>query len=663
MNLKPRTDQRSERANHSNSDVSAKLSSGLTPRAFGIGAILSLIIGVGVPYSNMALRGTRMAIDFSTPAALFLFFLFAGGANVILGLIHRRLSLRRGELVTIYIMMIIATAIPSNGLTQMLLPVITGAFYYATPENNWADMIHPYLSSRLVPQDSDAIVHFYEGLPEGVGIPWGIWVRPLLHWIPFALALYFVSICLMSMLRRQWVENERLTYPLVQVPLAMIQEGERPSWMKPFFKNPVMWIGFVIPLIVGSINALNSYYPFIPPIRLNTSISLFRRTMSLPLNLNFPMLGFSYFINPDVALGLWVFCLIGIVAEGIFNITGLQEPEKMLSAYSKYKGPILIHQAMGAMIVMVLFGLWTAREHIRNVFRKAFRGDPNVDDSEEILPYRVAVFGAILGVLFMSAWLCMSGMPAWVVPIFLFGALVVFVATTRLVIEGGVAILYVPLKPPDFLVSTIGTSVLGMGGLVALGFTYVWSVHIMTHVMASCANGLRLAQEITGRKRPLFWAMALAIVLVLAGSVWMVLKFCYEAGGINVSGYFFESVARYPFDDITRRITVLHGPYYRGWVYTVIGGAIMGLLMFARHRLLWWPLHPLGFPVSPVFDGWAFTVFLAWLLKSTVLKYGGPKLYRSSRFFFLGLILGQFVTAGMWLVINYFTKMSDVIVF
>ena len=85
----------------------------------------------------------------------------------------------------------------------------------------------------------------------------------------------------------------------------------------------------------------------------------------------------------------------------------------------------------------------------------------------------------------------------------------------------------------------------------------------------------------------------------------------------------------------------------------------MGLLMMARQRFLWWPLHPLGFAVSP---GWALdriwlSIFLAWLIKVVVLKYGGPGLYQKTRPFFLGVVLGQFVVGGLWLVIDGFTGM------
>jgi len=53
-----------------------------------------------------------------------------------------------------------------------------------------------------------------------------------------------------------------------------------------------------------------------------------------------------------------------------------------------------------------------------------------------------------------------------------------------------------------------------------------------------------------------------------------------------------------------------------------------------------------------------FSVFVAFLLKSIVLKYGGPQLYRRAVPFFLGMILGEIVPAGIWLVIDAFTGMN-----
>ena len=60
---------------------------------------------------------------------------------------------------------------------------------------------------------------------------------------------------------------------------------------------------------------------------------------------------------------------------------------------------------------------------------------------------------------------------------------------------------------------------------------------------------------------------------------------------------------------------------------------------------------------APVHRVW-FSVFIAWLLKAFILKYGGAKLYRNLRPFFLGLTLGAFTSAGFWLIIDFIFGMT-----
>ena len=88
-------------------------------------------------------------------------------------------------------------------------------------------------------------------------------------------------------------------------------------------------------------------------------------------------------------------------------------------------------------------------------------------------------------------------------------------------------------------------------------------------------------------------------------------------------------------------------------------GTGMLLLTWLRQRFLWWPLHPIGFPImtSWVVDWMWFSVFLAWLVKVTVLKYGGAPLFARSREFFLGLIVGRMLISGGWLVVDYISGM------
>jgi len=642
----------------SQDDSAESVRVGFTLRGLFVGVLVAALLSVGIPYATLMIKGSFMALDFSTPGALFGFFLLAGLLNALLRAIRPRFALSQAELITVYAMMLIACAICTMGLTGTWLSYLSGGFYYATPENEWAEIIHPYLPEWIVPHDMDAMKSFFEGLPKGVPIPWGAWLRPLSYWGILLIALYVVMICMMVILRKQWMEKERLIYPIVQVPLEMIREGDRPSLLPPFFRNPIMWAGFGIPLIVASINAFHNYYRFIPTIALRSLVPIFRRSDNIIFSLSFPMVGFSYLINLDVAFSLWFFNLFLKIQKGVQNITGLVSTEP-LGGFGTYPANFA-HQAIGALIVLVLFGLWIARGHLRDVFRSAF-GRAQIDDSEELLSYRAAVWGTIIGLVVMAVWLVLSGVPAVIVPLFLAIAMLTFLAVTRVVVESGLANGRGPISAFSFVVSGVGTTALGPAALVSMGLSFVWAGDTRTFVMVSCAHAQKLADTIRGSKRFLFWAMIIATIVSILGSLWITMDLGYRYGGINLQSWFFNGAPRALYErTLGMRLTNPSGPHVGGWLTTAAGGGAMVLLMVARQRLLWWPLHPVGFPLAPLWlmDYAWFSIFLAWLIKAIILKYGGPRLFRTTRPFFLGLILGQFVCSGTWLIVDYFTGME-----
>ena len=262
---------------------------GVTPRSLVIGAGLSLLIGVGEPYGARVIMGSHLS-SLNGPAAFFLFFLWVGVVQVLLGVIHRRLVLGKGELLTIYIMMVIATAFSGgerNGFCFMLLGSAAGVSYLATPENGWAERVHPYVADWMVPRDETGIRWFFEGLPAGESIPWGVWLPPLFWWFAFMAALWMTSICTMVILRRQWVEHEHLIYPITKVPLAMAEPPSGGSLVAPFFKKPLMWAGLLLTFGRESLNALNHYYPFVPVVPRHLGhVTLLRGAASAGFSLN-----------------------------------------------------------------------------------------------------------------------------------------------------------------------------------------------------------------------------------------------------------------------------------------------------------------------------------------------------------------------------------------
>jgi len=635
----------------------------MTARSIIIGSLLAVLISVGAPYGNMIIRGSYMALDFSAVGALFLLFLVAGVVNVALRVLSPRCRLSKSELIVVYIMMLIACSICTMGLGEQILPIISACSYYATPENGWADTILPHVKSWIMPQDAEAIKYFYEGLPRHMPIPWRAWVKPLSFWAIFVLTLHFVMTCMMVIVRRQWITRERLVFPLTRVPLEMVQPPEN-GVVPPFFRNRIMWLGFAIPFVISSIIALHNYSPYFPRINLHGQVPIFRDTTTLRFRLSFPIVGFTYLINLDIAFSLWFFNLVALIEKGTLAVLGVEGP-KNLGIYGANRTPLLAHQGMGAITVLVVCGLWMARRHLWDVVRKATVGADDVDDSDEIMSYRTAFWGMIVGIIILCVWQWCAGLSVLGAVGFIVLAFVIFFGLTRVVVEGGVAEAVAPTIAAPMLTASVGTSAIGgSSGLTALAFGYVWSSDIRTFVMAASGNGLRLAEEIESkRRRHLFWAMMLAIVLSIVASIGTIMFLAYRYGGINLNTWFFQNGPQWPYKYAAERMKlgVPGKDIWIGWKHKLLGAAVMTGLMVARYRILWWPFHPLGYAIGCVWimDQIWLSIFIAWLLKALILKYGGPRFFQKLRPFFLGLILGQFVVAGTWLVVDYFTGMTD----
>ena len=635
-----------------------------TPKALILGCLFTFFVAAGDSYGVFYLRGSYMTLGTSTVGALFLLFFLAGLVNPLLKLVHPRAGLNRGELLLIYIMMVMASPLPVFFAGRFIGTILT-PFYFATPENDWHTLVQPHLADWLQPRDLGIMGPFYEGLQQGRSIPWLDWLPIFLRWAPFVWALFLAMIAAMAILRKQWNDHERLTYPLVQVPMALAEQDAGGERMAPFFKNPVMWSGFAVPAIWGTLHGLHNYFPQTVPIATNVDpihfiLPIFDNLSELQFKFRFNILGFFYFLKTEIAFSLWFFNLFANALRTTFAVLGVTSSE-MLGGGHSIIDPILVHQSMGGMLVLFLFGLFAARKHLRAVLRKALWGDPTVDDSGEILSYRTAVLVLLGSSAVMVAWLALAGLPVWVTLAFLFTAFALFVGFTRLIAEGGLSDGSVPVGPAAIVVSAVGSSAIGAGGLVVLATTYFWT-NGRSFAMTSAANSLKLGEGFGGSKRPLFWTMLLAMAIGLVSSMWVVVELGYSYGALNLK---IPGGKHGFYDYAAGLIRTPSEPHLWGWINTGIGAGAMLLLMLARWYYVWWPLHPLGYPIGPtgIMDHLWFDMFLAWLIKVSVLRYGGVALYRKTRPFFMGMIAGHIVPGGLFLFVDHCTGMVGNVIF
>lgn len=616
-------------------------------RAFLVGAFFSIIIGFISPYTVMAIQPMGMSADFITAGALFCLLCIVGILNPILKLFKN--PLKPKELILIYSMMIAASAVPCWGFMLNLIPVISGLFYYATPENEWVELLHPHVRDFLAPQSKRAITNFFEGTYTSPSMPWKPWVVPLISWFAFIMILYFVMVCMMVIMRKQWVKSERLTFPLTILPLEMTGKG--------FFRNRLMWLGFIIPFILLSLNALNQYFPAVPQFNFWKWINLYKGSTYIILNLSFTILGFSYLVNLDVSLSLWLFHLLSRLETVLFSVFNYTIPGR--TPLQCASSAMTTHQGMGAMITFVLFIFWISRRHLGHIFRSIFRGEK--EDSG--LSFSTAFFGIILGLVFLGLWLWMSGLPALVVPLFLFGVFVVFLGLTRIVAEGGVGFCRAQCIPQPFVIFGIGSKALGPQGLVALGLTYTWVSDIRSIVMTSVLHGFKMADSTGLSNKKIVRGAFIAVILAFVVSAATVIRTGYAFGALNAQKtWFFHSLPVAVAREVTMKLQQPVGAETIAprWMFTGIGAGVMSLLIFMRYRFLWFPVHYLGFPINDTWimaNAW-FSIFLGWLIKLITLRWGGLKSYRNLRPLFLGLILGTITCAGVWLIIDAITGMK-----
>lgn len=634
----------------------ANTKDGLSPRAFLIGLGLCALLGIWLTYNRMVVQGPFMGWYFLDRGVLFLFFCLAVLLNPLLGLLKRRYALGRGELLAIYAMLLLL--MPAWAMTKALLGFMTGVTYYASPEMRHLEAVLPYSLPWLAVLDAEPVRWLYEGLPKGGSVPWWAWVVPLWSWGSFLVALFVVLGCVAVILRKQWEEHERFAFPIMQVPLAMGERGD--GWIGPLFRGRMMWSGFAIPFVIGSMNALHSYYHTLPRISLRAVIWIFRRAIPMSIRLNFALLGYAYFVNLDVSLSIW---LLNVIAKCINGVSAMLGAERygvsgMVGRHSSQGSEFLAFMGMGYMLALAGYSLWIARGHLKAVWTKVLGRPSRLVDSEEVLPYRTAVACVLMGTLYLGCWLYQAGLPPHVIALLFIASFVVFLVLARIVSETGYAATYSPLNPSEFVVCAVGSSAFGPTGLVTAGVGYVWSMTRLNTLMPRASAALRLAREM-GRTRGLIWAMGAALAVGLVVASHTTLDLGYAHGGRNLD-YWFRDVndAALPFDEyVGRRLLDPSPVFYRGFVYTGLGLGLAALFMVLRTRLSWWPIHPIALPVSTIWmtEHYYFSIFLAWGIKALVMKFGGATLYRKTRPFFIGIILGEAVCLGTWSLIDFAT--------
>ena len=204
-------------------------------------------------------------MQFATSMSLFFnvvfFLVLIAGLNLLLKKYLPRLALSKGELLVIYMMMCISTSISALDYMQVLMPLMSHAFWFATPENEWAELFWSYIPEWLTVSDMRVLNAYYNGESSLYSANYMMtWIIPVLSWTSFIIVLLFVMLCINVILRKQWLEKERLSYPIIEVPFEITRD------IGSIFKNRLFLLSFVLTGFITFLNGVSFLHPVVPRI-------------------------------------------------------------------------------------------------------------------------------------------------------------------------------------------------------------------------------------------------------------------------------------------------------------------------------------------------------------------------------------------------------------
>lgn len=648
------------------------LDRGVTPRAIGFSLLIAVVLGYIVPVIDYKFMNTFLDGTHLPPGAIAALLLLVLVVNPLLGLVSKKLRFTRNETLTVYITCLFSSLLSGHGAESFIIPNLIASFYFAKPENKWLDYLLPGLKNGLTPAvNADGTVNkaLLDGWYLGGPIPWSAWIGPLLLWSTLAIAVYVMLACLSAMLRKQWAQNEALSFPLLRLPLQLTEDMEEKPKSERFFRNPVMWIGFGIAVFIQMLRGLNLYFPDVPTFPLGLELGPYLRDPPwnqlgwMPIN-TFPIaVGIAYLLTSEISFSLWAFFLlarvqyIGLYLFGYPSGTLPKASASVPVAWNNFLG----FEQIGCYLVFVALLMWTAREHLKHVLRRAFgRVKAAPDERDEVMSYPAAFWGFTGAFAFIMAWMWVAGVRLDIAFALWSVYLIYAIGLSRVAVEGGMLFLLndsMPLGIVGRLLSaTPGNWLSPANGVVPAAFVQgSFAVHMRGFSMPSFLHAFKLAHDRKISPKPLLALIAVVMLISFSMSLWMAVKIGYENGGLTLTHKWWATQGSLaPANFVSSMATTSDNQTLWNWAGLSFGGVLTWSMMAMRARFAWFPFHPIGFLVAQTYPGvmfW-FSIFLGWLAKTLIMRFGGAQSYRNLTPAFLGLCFGDVVMMLFWLAID-----------
>jgi hypothetical protein len=531
------------------------------------------------------------------------------------------------------------------------------AFFFQTPENKWDSLFLSRLPTWLTISDRPSLQNFYYGnstLYDPAN--YTPWIVPVIAWSSFCAVLLFVMLCINSILRKQWTESERLTFPVVMLPLEMVQESGS------LFRNKYMWMGFALSGLITLLAGLNYLYPSVP------HLQIVRRNMGqyftsppwnamggIPMGFYFWAIGLAFIMPLELSFSCWFFYWLLKMELVTSRILGLNEATVVGGGFDRYY-PFINSQAYGAYFGFFVMSIWVSRRYLARVLRTAFLGTKEEDESREAVSYRTAILGILAGVLFLGAFAHRMGMSLWVIAVFFTFYFIFAVIVSRIRAELGFPTHDMHIMGPQHLLATTtGTENLGTQNLVGFSMFHWFNRTYASHPSPHQLEAFKLQERANGFARQMFFAVLLAGVLAMPIGFWMLLHTYYRNGGATANMEEWAlGFGREVYNQLTGWLKQPVPPNRIAMGFVGVGFVGSMLLGWMRVRFLSFPFHPLAYALA---SSWGVSqLWMPLLIGSTAkfltLRFGGLGFYRRALPFFFGLILGEITVGSLWTILG-----------
>jgi len=623
---------------------------GITVRSLVLGFLLVIAFSVAGCYS-VFLRYEIIGTGYLPRGAISLLLLLVLG-NAGVGRLVAKWKLSRAELLLIFVMLLAMAAIPGQEFAQHIYLNTAGLTYLSGARGQYLDLFTPHIKPWLVPSldpDAKVITDLFQGIPAGSGVPYAGWLTTFAVWTPYWFVLYWSIMCWSAMLSRQWERHERLTYPLAQVPVEVVDDEK--GALSSLLRSRLMWGCFAFSAGLYVIKGLHTYYPIIPDLKLQGDTGVLfgggpaSEWNGIPLHFYPEMVGIAYLLTSEVSFSLWFFYILRQFLEMTRYSMGLFQHADFFQ-----------FQTVGGYLVLAGATLWAARLHLKDIVRGAVGLPTKTDGADNPLPYGVAFWGAVLSFGALVAWASAAGVSVpWALMLYALFPLVAIVVS-RVICEGGMFIYTSPFRLNELLFDVIGCKRLGPQNLTVMTMlSWVQIRSTATQNMPAVLQGFRIGSLANLNRRQVTWAMFASICLAILTCHVTSLSVIYNSG-VGKLGWWPSRAAQGTAAGLASFMQTPQPMTSGDWTSMVSGGLVTFFLVKMRQQFVWWPFHPVGYVA---WIGWPLerywlSIFLGWLLKAGILRWAGYQLWRKLRPGAFGLILGICFVLTFWIVAHFF---------